>query len=148
MPRVMLSAIKTIEELMPVLEEYLKKGWYARITEAIGMHSVLVDPLHTLQAQKDLYSRILAMIKNRIARNLGKQYGVWHADFSSILDGIITAKEIVTDDSVAQMLSSHRNAYGPFTSPDEFFFWALDDRRLPLKQIVKYLEKTADLVSR
>jgi len=28
---------------------------------------------------------------------------------------------------------------------DEFFFWALDDRRLTLDQIVKYIEKTAEM---
>lgn len=148
MPVVMVSAIKTIEELLPILEEYLKKGRYAKITEAIGMHSVLVDPLHTLQTQKDLYYRVLNMIKDSIAGKLGKQYGVWYADFARIMDGIITAKDVVTDDSAAQILSSHRAAYGPFKSPDDFFFWALDDRRLPLEQIVKYLGKTADLASR
>jgi hypothetical protein len=144
----MVSAIKTIEDLLPILENYLNKGRYAKVTEAIGMHSVLADPLHTLETQKDLYSRVLAMLKNRISGNLGKRYGAWYADFPRILDGIITAKNVVTDDAAAQILTSHRTAYGPFKSPEDFFFWALDDRRLPLDQIVKYLEKTADPASR
>jgi hypothetical protein len=28
---------------------------------------------------------------------------------------------------------------------DHFFFWALDDRRLTLEQILKYIEKTAEM---
>ena len=33
--------------------------------------------------------------------------------------------------------------YGPFKSVDDFFFWALDDRRLTLDRIVNMIEKTA-----
>ena len=48
-----------------------------------------------------------------------------------------------TDKSAADMIDSRLSAYGPFKSIDDFFFWALDDRRLTLDRIVNMIEKTA-----
>jgi hypothetical protein len=61
------------------------------------------------------------------------------------MDKLISSKELVTDAATLDVLSSHREAYGTFKSTDDFFFWALDDRRLTLEQIVKYIEKTTEI---
>jgi hypothetical protein len=63
------------------------------------------------------------------------------------MDRMIDSGGIVSDKAAADMLSSHRAAYGRFKSVEDFFFWALDDRRLPLEQIVECIEKTAEVKS-
>ena len=54
-----------------------------------------------------------------------------------------SANQIVVDKFAADILASHQSAFGPFESVDDFFFWALDDRRLNLEQILDRLDRTA-----
>jgi hypothetical protein len=61
------------------------------------------------------------------------------------MDKLISSKQIVTDNASLDVITAHHDAYGPFMSVDDFFVWALDDRRLTLDQIVKYIEKTAEM---
>ena len=127
MPEVVkVSTVESSQKLTAAIEEYFKKGRYAEITQAIGMHSVLIDPQHTMEDQSRLYRSVLALLKKRIAEKLGKAGG-----------------QVVTDKGSLDILSSHRAAQGPFKSVDHFFLWALDDRRLTLEQIVKYIETSA-----
>ena len=145
MPEVVkVSTVESNQKLMAALEDYFKRGRYAEITQVIGMHSILIDPQHSIQDQAKLYRLVLTMIKNRVSGQLGKNYGAWYAEFPKIMDGIVAAKQVITDQLSVEMLASHRAAFGPFKSLDDFFFWALDDRKLALDQIVKYIEKTAD----
>ena len=146
MPEVVkVSTVEKTQSLMSTIEEYFKKGRYAEINQAIGLHSLLIDPQHTLSDQARLYRFVLTMIKNRIAGTLGKKYAAWYADFPKIMDKIISSGQIVTDEMSASVVADHHNAYGSFRSLEDFYFWALDDRRLTLDQIVKYIEKTADI---
>jgi hypothetical protein len=135
--------IEKKEELKKYLEELFKKGKYSEMTQAIGMHSLLIDPQHTLGDQAALYRFVLDMIKDRIRTSKGKAYAAWYASFPKLMDQLVSSNQIVTDKASADVIASHRAAYGPFKSLDDFFFWALDDRRLELDQIVKYIETTA-----
>ncbi len=138
---VMVSKLEKIERLKAYIEELFKKKRYAEITQAIGMHSLLIDPQHTLDDQEHLYHQVLNLIKTRINKDNAKKYSSWIVSFPSIMAGIAANRQVITDQA-AEVLASHYAASGPFTSVDAFFFWALDDRRLPLDQIVKYIEKT------
>jgi hypothetical protein len=141
---VKVSTVESGQELMAAIEGYFTKERYAEITQAIGMHSILIDPNHSIENQKRLYYSILEMIKNRIAGRLGKEYSTWYTRFSAVMDGIVTRKQVVTDEASAEVLASRRAAFGPFRSVEDFFFWALDDRRLTLDGIVNYLEKSSE----
>ena len=139
---VQVSSIDTLDKLKSNIEELFKKEQYTEITESIGMHSLFIDPQHTMSDQTSLYRFVLNMIKDRISRNMGKNYGAWYEQFPKIMDLLIYTKHIDTDAASFDVLSSHRDAYGAFKSVDDFFFWALDDRRLTLEQVVKCIEKT------
>jgi hypothetical protein len=142
---VRVSYVEKKEELKTYLEELFKQKRYPEMYEAIGMHSLLIDPQHTMSDQAELYRFVLNLIKNRISAAKGKSYAAWYAAFPTVLDRFVAENQIITDASAADVIASHRAAYGPFKSLDDFFFWALDDRRLPLDQIVRYIEKTAEL---
>ncbi|MCK9419342.1 MAG: hypothetical protein M0R70_08195 [Nitrospirae bacterium] len=141
---VLVSNIEKIAKLNIYLEDSFNNSRYSEITQAIGMHSLLIDPQHTMKDQAGLYRSILNMIKERISKSKGKNYGVWYANFPNLMDELISSKQVVTDNASQTIIASHRDAYGPFKSVDDFFFWALDDRKLSLDQIVKYIEKTAE----
>ena len=141
---VMVSSVENMDKLKTKIGELFKNGKYSEITQSIGMHSILIDPKHTLSDQTGLYRIVLNLLKDRISVSTGKNYGTWYEQFPNIMDKLISSKEIVTDAATLDVLSSHREAYGTFKSADDFFFWALDDRRLTLEQIVKYIEKTAE----
>lgn len=139
--------VSTVEEnqgLRASIEEYLKKEQYDEIAQAIGMHSILIDPQHMIIDQSKLYRWVLVMIKNKVAANLGKKYASWYTAFPKILGDLVTSGQIVTDALSVAVLASHQAAYGPFKSVEDFFLWALDDRRLSLEQVVKYIKKTAE----
>ena len=140
---VLVSNIEKMDKLKIYLEESFKKSRYSEITEAIGMHSLIIDPQHTMKDQANLYHGILSMLKERISKSKGKSYGAWYSAFPALLDKLVISKQIVTDNASLDVITDHRNAYGPFKSVDDFFFWALDDRRLTLDEIVKHIEKTA-----
>lgn len=140
---VTVSSVENKERLKTYLEDLFKRERYAEITEAVGMHSILIDPQNTMTDQASLYHFVLDMIKDRVRRAKGKGYSTWYAGFPKAMDQLVAGNEIVADRTAADMLASHRAAFGPFKSLDDFFFWALDDRRLLLSHIVKYIEKTA-----
>ena len=142
---VQVSSIEKIDKLKTNIEELFKKGQYTEIYEAIGMHSLFIDPQHTMRDQSNLYRFVLNMIKDRINRELGTNYGEWYEHFPKLLDQLITSKQLNTNASSYDVLTSHRDAFGAFKSLDDFFFWALDERRLTLEQLVKYIEKTAEM---
>ncbi len=142
---VRVSSVEKAEKVKTYLEELFNQERYSDIGQAIGMRSILFDPQHMMSDQADLYHFVLTMIKDRIRKTKGKSYSAWYAGFPKVLDELVTTNQIVTDKSAAEALASHRAAYGPFKSLDDFFSWALDDRRLPLDQIMRYIEKTAAL---
>jgi hypothetical protein len=146
MPEVVLvSNVEHAERLKSYLQESFAKSRYEEITQAIGMHSLIIDPEHTIKDQARLYHTILNMIKEKICASKGKGYGAWYSAFPALLDKLVSSKQIVTDKASLETITSHCDAYGPFRSLEDFFFWALDDRRLTLDQIVKYIEKTAEM---
>lgn len=142
---VRVSSVETSKSVMAVIEAYFRKGQYAEITQAIGLHSILMDPQHTKGDQARLYRAILNLIKDRINAGNGKSYAEWYAEFPKLMEKLVTSKQIVTDRSSLDVLSSHYNAFGAFTSLDDFFFFALDDRKLSLDLIITYIEKTVEL---
>jgi hypothetical protein len=146
MPEVVLvSNIEKMDRLKIYLEESFKNSRYSEITQAIGMHSLLIDPQHTMEDQAGLYHYILNMLKERIGKSKGKSYGAWYSAFPALMDKLVTSKQTVTDNASLEVITDHRDAYGPFKSVEDFFFWALDDRRLTLDEIVKYIEKTTEM---
>ena len=142
---VMVSSVENRDKLKTKLEELFKNRRYSEITQAIGIHSIFIDPQHTLGDQASLYRIVLSLLKDRIRVSTGKNYGTWYEEFPKLMDKLISTKTIVTDAASLDILSSHREAYGPFKSVDHFFLWALDDRRLTVEQLVKYIEKTAEM---
>lgn len=145
MPEVVLvSTVEKQDKLKSYLAESFKNARYPEITQAIGMHSLLIDSEHTMKDQAILYHDLLNMIKEKIRNVKGKSYGAWYASFPKLMDELVSSKQVVTDRASIEVIASHRDAYGAFKSVDDFFFWALDDRRLTLKQIVQYIEKTAE----
>lgn len=142
---VTVSSIDTMEKLKAKLEEFFNKGQYAEITQAIGMYSILIDPQHTISDQAQLYRMVLNMIKDRIRERKTKSYAAWYAHFPKLMDDIVASGQIVTDTMSSTVISDHYAAYGSFKSLEDFFLWALDDRRLSLDQIVKYIEKAAEI---
>ncbi len=144
MPAVVkVSEVEKDRDIAAEIEEYLNQGKYTEIVQLVSLHAVLMDPQHLMQDQKSLFQTTLSIIKNKIAGRLGNQYGVWYSDFPKLLDRIIANGQAPGDPRSAEALSSHRAAYGQFRSLEDFFFWALDDRRLTLDQIIKYIDKTA-----
>jgi hypothetical protein len=141
---VMVSNVERVEKLRLYVEELFKKEQYSEITQAIGMHSLLIDSQHTIGDQTSLYRLVLKLIKDRIIGTKGKNYGTWYAQFPVLMDELVSSRPMFMNNASATVLSSHREGSGAFKSVDDFFFWALDDRRLPLDQIVKYIEKTAE----
>ncbi len=142
---VTVSNVDTTDRLRTYLEQLFTQKRYAEITRAIGMHSVLIDPQHMMSDQTGMYRYVLNMLKDRISKARGKNYAQWYEDFPKIMDQLVSANKIVTDAAAADALASHRAAFGPFKSLDDFFFWALDDRRLSFGEIVQYIESTAGM---
>ncbi|HEX9020621.1 MAG TPA: hypothetical protein VF903_05125 [Nitrospirota bacterium] len=146
MPEVVqVSSIEQREALKTKIEELFKKAKYEEITQAIGMHSILIDPTRMMSDQAGLYRFVLNLIKDRVGKSKGKLYEAWFAEFPGLLDELIASRQVVTDKASVDVLSSYRDAQGRFLSVDEFFFWALNDRRLTLEQTVKYIERTAEM---
>ena len=142
---VQVSSIEKLDRLKANLEDLFRKDRYDEIMLSIGLHSILIDPLHTIVDQARLYRSVLNMLKDRISRSKGKQYGVWYAQFPALLLDLVNKKQIVTDAASQETIASHCAAFGAFHSVDDFFVWALDDRRLTLDQIVKYITRTTEM---
>jgi hypothetical protein len=142
---VTVSSVDTIEKVKARIEDLFKKGQYDEITQAIGMYSLLIDPDHTISDQTQLYRLVLNMIKEKLRAGKGRSYSTWYERFPKLMDEIVSSGQIVTDAMSSTVISDHYAAYGSFRSLEDFFSWALDDRRLTFDQIVKYIEKTAEI---
>ncbi len=142
---VVLSNTENMEKLKVYIEELLKKGEYDEITQAIGSYSLFTDPQHTRTDQSQLFHYVLELLKGRISKEHSTTYSSWLAAFPQLLAKLAENHTVVTDRAAADALASHHSAYGPFRSLDDFFVWALEDRRLPLDNIVKYAEKTVEM---
>ncbi len=140
-----LSNIENIEKLKTYIEELLKKGRYDEISQAIGSYSIFTDPQHMRNDQSRLFHYVLELLKGRISKENSTVYSSWLAAFPKLMAQLASNHTIVTDRAAADALASHHSAYGPFRSLDEFFVWALEDRRLQLDNIVKYAEKTMEM---
>lgn len=139
---VTVSSIERLDELKTYINDLFQKGRYPEITQAIGMHSILIDPEHMATDQDHLYHMVLNLVKKNINRENAKQYSAWITAFPALLNDIVNEGRIITDSAAQNVLASRIAAFGPFTSLDEFYFWALDDRRLPLAQIMQYIQAT------
>jgi hypothetical protein len=142
---VMVSNVERTEKLRSYLEELFKKGRYSDITLAIGLHSIVIDPQHTIGDQKIFYHFVLQLVKDRLSKTKGKSYSAWYTDFPKLMDQLLSSGQIVANKAAVDVLASHRSAIGNFKSVDDFFFWALEDRRLELEQIVQYIDRTAGI---
>jgi hypothetical protein len=142
---VTVSSVENLENLKTAINTLFEQGKYAEITQSIGMYSILIDPEHMISDQEHLYHLVLNLIKKKINRENPKQYSSWIVAFPSLIDRIVKDKQIVTDAASQTTLASRTEAFGLFSSLDEFYFWALDDRRLTLDQIVAYIRKTVEM---
>ena len=142
---VTVSSVENLENLKTTINTLFEQGKYAEIIQSIGMHSILIEPEHMISDQEHLYHLVLNLIKKKINRENPKQYSSWFVAFPSLIDRIVKDGQIVTDAASLYVLASRTEAFGLFSSVDEFYFWALDDRRLTLDQIVRYLTRTLEL---
>ncbi len=142
---VRVSSVEKPDGLLSTINDQFGRGKYAEIIQAIGMYSLLADPEHTIEDQERLYGHVLDLLKEKIRDQDPRTYSAWLTSFPRHLDRIVEQGEIVTDSSAQTVLASHRAAYGMFPSLDAFYFWALDDRRLPLDQIIRYVLRTAEI---
>jgi hypothetical protein len=109
------------------------------------MHSILVDPEHMISDQDHLYHLVLNLLKKKVTREDPKRYSSWIIAFPALLAQFVSEGRIITDKAAQDVLASRHAAFGPFSSLDEFWYWALDDRRLPLGQIMRYIRATIEL---
>ncbi len=135
------SSVENLDQLKSYINAHFAKNKYTEITQAIGIHSILIDSEHTLGDQSGLYRQVLSLLKDRLKAKLGKNYAAWYAAFPQLANE--ASKLAGADKNTSNMIASRLQAYGPFKSMDDFFFWALDDRRLTLDRIVSMIEKTA-----
>jgi hypothetical protein len=142
---VTVSSVERMDDLKNRINEYVERGRYDEITQAVGMHSILSDPEHMIADQDHLYHLVLNLLKNKVTREDPKTYASWVVAFPALLAKIITEGRIITDRAAQDVLASRHAAFGPFSSLDEFWFWALDDRRLPLQQMMRYIRATIEL---
>jgi hypothetical protein len=142
---VTVSSVERSEDLKTNINTLFEQGKYGEIIQSIGMHSILIDPEHMIADQDHLYHLVLNLLKKRISGQTPKAYSSWLIAFPSLLGRVVAQGETVTDDAARSALASRHAAFGLFSSLDEFYFWALDDRRLTLDQIVRYLTRTLEL---
>jgi len=135
------SKVENADQLKSYIDAHFAQNKYFEITQAIGIYSLLIDPEHTLGDQNRFYRQVLNLLKDRIKAKLGKGYAAWYAAFPKIANEPSTLAGM--DKNAADVVDSRLHGYGPFKSVDDFFFWALDDRRLTLDRIVNLIEKTA-----
>ena len=142
----MVSNVENIEKLRSTVEELFRLGRYDEVSRAIGMYSLFTDPGHTLIDQSQLYHHVLDLIKNKISKDNRNKYSSWLSAFPNLMAELAADHTVVIDRASADALASHHSAHGPFRSVDEFFIWALEDRRLTLDNIVKYIEKSVKML--
>ncbi len=134
------SSVENLDQLTSYIDAHFAKNKYAEITQAIGIYSLLIDSEHTISDQRRFYRQVLNLLKDRIKTRLGKSYAAWYAAFPTLANE--ASKLAGTDKTAADVIDSRLHGYGLFKSVDDFFFWALDDRRLTLDRIVNMIEKT------
>ncbi len=135
------SRVENADQLRTYIDERFAQNKYYEITQAIGIYSLLIDSEHTLGDQNRSYRQVLNLLKDRIKTKLGKDYAAWYATFPKLMNE--ASKPAGQDKNAEDVIDSRLHGYGPFKSVDDFFFWALDDRRLTLDRIVGMIEKTA-----
>jgi len=142
---VTVSSCEKLESLRTTINELFENGKYAEIIQSIGMHSILMEPEHMIGDQESLYHLVLNLKKKKVQREDPKQYSSWLLSFPALLSRIVNEGQILSDDAGQSALVSRLASFGPFTSLDEFYFWALEDRRLPLDQIIRYIDRTIEM---
>jgi hypothetical protein len=141
----MVSNVENIEKLRSTVEELFRLGRYEEVSRAIGMYSLFTDPGHTRIDQSQLYHHVLDLIKNKISKENRNNYSSWLSAFPNLMAELAAGHTAVIDKAAADALASHHSSHGAFRSVDEFFVWALEDRRLTLDNIMKYIEKTVKM---
>jgi hypothetical protein len=142
---VTVSSVEKLESLRTTINELFELGKFAEIIQSIGMHSIMMEPEHMIGDQDSLYHLVLNLIKKKIQRDDPKRYSAWLIAFPALLSRIVEEGQVIADDAAQSALVSRLTSFGPFTSLDEFYFWALDDRRLPLDQIIRYIDRTTEM---
>lgn len=142
---VTVSNVEEHEKLQSNIDDLFKQERYEDISRAIGIHSILIDPQHTIHEQERLYRYVLDLIKKKINTQDPKKYSSWLASFPKLLSELVATGKSVSDQRASDALASRHAAFGPFRSLDDFYFWALDDRRLTLTDIMKYIQATLTL---
>ena len=102
---VQVSYIEKMDKLKNYLEEEFRKSRYSEITQAIGMHSLIIDPQHTMEDQTSLYHVVLNMLKERISGSKGKNYGAWYSAFPALMDKLTTSQQVVTDQASLDIIT-------------------------------------------
>lgn len=136
------SSVEEHEMLQSNIDDLFKRERYEDISRAIGIYSILIDPQHTISEQERLYRYVLDLIKKKINTQDPKNYSSWLASFPKLLSEIVASGKAVSDQRASDAVASRHAAFGPFRSLDDFYFWALDDRRLALTDIMKYIQAT------
>ena len=142
---VTVSSVEMLVSLRTTINDLFERGKFAEIIQSIGMHSIMMEPEHMIGDQDSLYHLVLKLIKKKIQRDDPKRYSAWLIAFPALLSRIVEEGQVIADDAAQSVLVSRLTSFGPFTSLDEFYFWALDDRRLPLDQIIRYIDRTTEM---
>ena len=142
---VTVSSVEKLESLRTTINELFEQGKYSEIIQSIGMHSILMEPEHMIGDQDSMYHLVLNLMKKKIQREDPKRYSSWLIAFPALLNRIVDEGQVIADDAAQSALVSRLTSFGPFTSLDEFYFWALDDRRLPLDQLIRFIDRTIEM---
>ena len=142
---VTVTSVEKLEDLKTNINSLFEQRKFAEIVQSIGMYSILIDPEYMIRDQDNLYHLVLNLLKKKISRENPKSYSSWIIAFPKYINRLIEEKQIITDAASLYALTSRIQSFGPFSSLDEFYFWALDDRRLTLDQIIAYIEKTVEM---
>jgi hypothetical protein len=142
---VTVSSVEKLDSLRTTINELFEHGKFAEIIQTIGMHSIMMEPEHMISDQDSLYHLVLNLVKKKIQREDPKRYSAWLIAFPALLSRLVNEGQVIADDAAQSALVSRLTSFGPFTSLDEFYFWALDDRRLPLDQLIRYIYRTTEM---
>ena len=142
---VTVSSVEKLESLRTTINELFEQGKYSEIIQSVGMHSILMEPEHMIGDQDSMYHLVLNLMKKKIQREDPKRYSSWLIAFPALLSRIVDEGQVIADDAAQSALVSRLTSFGPFTSLDEFYFWALDDRRLPLDQLIRFIDRTIEM---
>lgn len=142
---VTVSSVEKLESLRTTINDLFEQGKYSEIVQSIGLHSIMMEPEHMIGDQDSLYHLVLNLIKKKVHRGDPKRYSSWLIAFPALLSRIVDEGQVISDDAAQAALVSRLASFGPFTSLDEFYFWALEDRRLPLDQLIRFIDRTLEM---